>query len=273
MAEIVRVGLSEAAYIASGQRKLYDPLTKGIIGATSMGYNAYEPIPSPGTVFELLSKPRANSDHLLEDYVVNIHPPWMIDRIVSPKPAANDSFVNYLMRWPQSLAVSMPFWRKATGILVAETDATISWHWPVLKRHNGGWRKRLSEKFQRELESTGAVLLAENHALIGKGEKIERWIEEKPGKRGFVFVSGPDVRDTEYAATSGVDINPLLPNTHGLYVKAGWTEDQLIYDLNRVLNARRETNKPLWIMANYPSAATTEAADRLNETVRQVLSN
>ncbi|MDO8658265.1 MAG: hypothetical protein Q7K55_05980 [Candidatus Levybacteria bacterium] len=273
----IRIGLTEAAHFVSGRRKLTAPLTRGIRDAVDLGYDAYEAMPSLSTAFEVLALGLSKNKNpekasLIKRYVVNMHPNWMVDRWVSPRPGANDSFLGYIKRWPQSLAVSAPFLSiPAMRIIEKESGATISWHWPVLENQANNWGNFLSKKFQEDLESTGGVLLAENHALIGlSDEGMKKWIAENPKKRGFTFVSGHDVRDTEYAGRSQVNPYNFLPETRGLYIKDGWNEATLRKDLELVL--RNRTNaEPLWLMVNYGEGAKSEVAQKLQRMVRDVL--
>ena len=283
MSERIRVGVSEAAHVTTKvkgsplpNQKYILPLSARVQNVESMGFTAYEAMPTPSTAVSTLFL-RQGRIARVQDMVVNIHSPWTDDRRVHPEPAETDSRLQWKLRSVSSERMSASDWTDATmQRLAKETNASISTHWPhyvtrpvdsLSQRENGR-----RETIQSNLDMMNAVIVAENHVLIGMtDEEMHIWLEYprtflKP--RGFAFVSGTDVRNKEYAGQSSVDPMKHLPFVRGVYIKEGWRSETLLSDLRAVRESGNEHD--LWVMVNYSGGVNKETAHQLREIVEKV---
>ena len=195
-----------------------------------------------------------------------------MDRWAHPRPAAKDKMFNYLMRYPISLMTSVPFLGNTVVRRLAEiSDAAVSTHWPLQERMRleSVWEESRRRENQRFLDGlTGTKILVNlfgNKKLIV--DQMKDWLSES-ANRGFVFVSGSDERDIEYAGKPSVNPGLFLKQTRGLYLKQGWNEESLKVDLRAVLGADPDRN--IWLMVNYLEGANAQIAERLLEIVEEV---
>lgn len=274
----IRLGLTEAAHIgADVPGNMFLRLSERVKEAEKMGFPWYEAMPGWGTAVEVLGPGKVSTApglglYQIAEGVINIHESWLLDRRMYPKPAANDTLVGYALRYPISLLTSVPFLGNMVvrRLAALAPRATVSTHWPHQMGMEGlsPRQEQLRRRQQAFLDGLDAVVLAENHALLGMSdEEMETWLNGD--KRGLAIVSGADERDKEYANRSKLNLQRLAGKVRGVYVKKGWEPEVLKRDLGMILEANPQA--VLWLMVNYSAGANAKTAETLQGVVSGVL--
>jgi len=278
----IRIGLSEPAHVTTKvngtpvpNRHYFQTLNTRATAAERMGFTAYEAMPTPSTAVSTLFLDQGGIARV-QSMVVNIHSPWTDDRWVHPESAETDTWLEGTLRHASSEVMSASDWTLQTmARLARETDASITTHWPhyetkpvpILTQRQNIPREMIQER----LNAMNAVVIAENHVLIGMTDsEMDEWLRYsgKSKPRGLAFVSGRDVRDEEYAGKPSVDPMNHLPFVRGLYIKDGWSPDVLTRDLRSIRESGNTHD--LWVMVNTSSGANEKTAHQLMEIAEQV---
>jgi hypothetical protein len=280
----VQIGLAETGDITSTVWKLTIPnnrialpLTERVSLAKAKGFDVYEAGMGWSTANQILNVFDEVDKSQLK-HVAHIHPSAGDDRKVWPHPAGTDTKAGWVIRNTTSLMIATPF--TDISLLTAKklsqfSGASVGIHWPFVEgmtsdQEHVGARAILQYKFD-DIDITQVV---HDHPLLGLSSgELDIWLDIDKRRR-FAFVSGHDVRNEEYSNEAAIlpHVNPVdfAHKTKMVFVKKGWTAEQLRNDLHMVLEAKQGLGEKTIVVANFPGAGTAETADKLHKAVESV---